>query len=232
MSGGFTKPDSIIFAWDLDQTLAHRVKDTLYMNLKPLRYMNKLFNSYKYGANLLLTNNSNKVYIDFVHESLTKKYNEMFPKHQKTKLFDNIYSATQEANGTYTTPRVLDESVPNGIRTPNHLAKRLEDVANMIEPLGISTEPSGSLSSRVFFFDDIPNHNILYEINKGNYINITPPFTGQGEDNTDYSTVDEALGGFEIVIHRGGASKKYRKTKGKGNGKKRRGKKLTKRRSG
>jgi len=227
------RSDSIFFVWDLDQTLAHRNGNNTYVNLRALRCMNKLFNSPRYGANLLLTNNSSTGYIDYIHNSLTKIYNEMFPEEEEDLLFDNIYTAVRKNNGSYSTPRVLDESVPEWARTPNHLAKRLEDVASMLDGIGIESYGSlDSLAHRVFFFDDLPNHIIRSELPEGHYIQITPPFKGPGEDNTDYSTAENAVSGIEIVVHKGGAYKKYRKTKVKAKGKKRRDKKLTKRKSG
>jgi hypothetical protein len=214
--------------------------------------MNKLFNSPRYGANLLLTNNSSTEYINHIHNSLTKIYNEMFPEKEEERLFDYIYTAARRVNGSYLTPRVPDESVPEWARESNHLAKRLEDVENMLRDMIKKTyeeyeipedeipddEPEKSLESlrnRVFFFDDLPNHILRSELPDGHYIQITPPFIGPGEDNTNYSIAENALDDIEIVVQKGGASKKYRKTKGKakGNkGKKRRGKKLTKRKSG
>jgi hypothetical protein len=254
MSGASTRSDSIIFVWDLDQTLAHRNGSNTYINLRALRCMHKLFNSPRYGANLLLTNNSSTEYINHIHQGLTEQYNKMFPDETEDLLFDNIYTAGRKNNGSYSTPRVLDESVPEWIRTPNHLAKRLEDVANMLRDIELydSLDSLDSLAYRVFFFDDLPNHNIRTELPAGHYIQITPPFKGPGEDNTDYSSAENAVltpsaenavptpsaknavpipnSNIEIVVQKGGASKKYRKTKGKG--KKRRGKKLTKRKSG
>ena len=250
-----TRSDTIFFVWDLDKTLAHRNGNNTYVNLNALRCMNKLFNSPRYGANLLLTNNSSTEYIDHVHVSMTDVYNKMFPEQTEDLLFDNIYTAARKNNGSYSTPRVPDESVPEWARTPNHLAKRLEDVASMLDGIGIESYGSlDSLAYRVFFFDDLPNHIIRSELPVGHYIQITPPFKGPGEDNTDYSTAENAVvkptaenalptpsaenalptpkSNIEIVIHKGGAYKKYRKTKAKAKGKKRRGKKLTKRKSG
>ncbi len=245
------RPDSIIFVWDLDQTLAHKNNKNIinpYINDRALRCMHKLINSPRYGANLLLTNNSDIKYINYIQDKLTEKYNKMFPDEKEDSLFDNIYTAARERdNGRYLNPRVLDESVPEWIRTPNHLAKRLEDVEIMLREMIEKTyenyekppdyetmveESLRSLRERVFFFDDLPNHNIYDQLPEGHYIQITPPFIGPGEDNTKYSTAENALLPIEIVVQGGGASKKYRKTKGKGKGKKRRGKKLTKRKSG
>jgi hypothetical protein len=248
MAGDPTNPNTIIFVWDLDQTLAHPsgFKFALdytephygyldpeygfvYINYKMLVYIHKLINSPRYGANLLLTNNSDGEYIERVSEHLTKVYNIMYPDDTEDSLFDNIYTAERNEGG-YTTPRVLDETVPVKRRSPNHLAKRLEDVANMV---GI--EPSESLARRVFFFDDLPNHKIRAQIGD-NYIQIRPPFRGSGKDTTDYSRVEQALVNasnnasnnalenasnsslandtINIIVHKGGAYKKTRKRKG------------------
>ena len=221
-------PNGLIFVWDLDQTLA----SDKALNTKALEWMNKLFKSDKFIANLLLTNNSDGEYINRVHVRLIDKYNEMFPVEEgkrnsvgkgnsvekRNSLFNNIYTAEHDENG-YTTPRALDETVPVRQRTPNHLAKRLVDVENMLKDLGLSVSSlDGSLAEHVYFFDDLPNHILRSELPRGHYIQITPPFSTDENDTTDYSSVQFALDRFTIRInHSGGAYTKTRKRRGKRN---------------
>ena len=219
-------PNGLIFVWDLDQTL---VSDKA-LNTKALEWMNKLFNSDKFIANLMLTNNSDGEYINRVHVRLIDKYNEMFPVEEgkgnsvekRTTLFNNIYTAEHDENG-YTTPRALDETVPVRQRTPNHLAKRLVDVENMLKDLGLSVSSlDASLAEHVYFFDDLPNHILRSELPRGHYIHITPPFSTDENDTTDYSSVQFALDRFTIRInHSGGAYTKTRKRREEGQRKRR-----------
>jgi len=211
-SGGFGSlggsDDGLIFVWDLDQTLVN--SPNVDVNTNALKLMNYAFETGKLTANLMLTNNSNEGFITAAQMELLKKYNELYDT-KRYFLFDSTYSATH-AN------RVVDESVPKALRSPGHKAKRLEDVKNMLNELNL---PTNSLESRVFFFDDLPNHIIRGEIGN-HYIQITPPFN-TGEDTTNYGPVYAALGGQTGGSR--GRFIKYRRSKRKY----KKGKKLTKR---
>ena len=205
--------NGLIFVWDLDQTLIDgpEIKN---INKNALTLMNTAFDSGKLTANLMLTNNGDEGFITAAQIELRDKYNQMFSKSQRRFLFNLTYNAN-------TQKRVPDMTVPENSRTPGHKAKRLEDVINMLNDMGIN-ETLESISSRVFFFDDL-DHVIRTQIPAANYIQITPPFN-TGKDNTNYEPVLSAL------RQSGGASKKHtRKSKRSKSKKYKKHKKLTKR---
>ena len=218
-SGGISlggSDDGLIFVWDLDQTLISG--PSVNINTNALKLMNTAFESGKITANLMLTNNSSDAFISAVQIALLKKYNDMFDT-KRYFLFDATYSATH-------VNRVIDETVPKNLRTPGHKAKRLEDVKNMLNDLNL---PSDYLESRVFFFDDLPNHMIRREIGD-NYIQITPPFNTDEQDTTNYEPVYAALGiqaGGSRFLRAYQVPRKFRVTRARRKNKK--GKKLTKR---
>ena len=196
---GGTNPDGIILVWDLDQTLISG--EDGYLNDNALKCMNRAFLSPNFSANFLLTNNSDQGFINMAHIALTQRYNELYPNNQRGFLFDVMYTASQTPNGFYRDPRVLDETVPFENRTPGHLAKRLQDVKNMLREIDFDRDLD---PSRVFFFDDLPHHILRTELPEGHYILITPPFGRRLEDTTNYSKV------YEHLPQNGGSRKKKR----------------------
>ena len=218
--GGFSQgmpegnTNGIILVWDLDQTLISG-PTIENINENALRIMHEAFESPKFTANLMLTNNGNEKFITMAQIALREKYNQMFPESQRFSLFSITYNSV--TNG-----RVPDNTVPVAERTPGHKAKRLEDVANMLNKLGL---PTDSLESRVFFFDDLPRHVIRTQIPPANYIQITPPFNTVDADLTNYAPVRAFLA--QVGASRRYKGRKSRKGKGKGKGHKKT-KKLTK----
>ena len=203
--------NGIILVWDLDQTLISG-PNIENINENALTIMHEAFESPKFTANLMLTNNGNEKFITMAQIALRDKYNQMFDESQRFSLFSITYNSV--TNG-----RVPDNTVPVAERTPGHKAKRLEDVANMLINLGLSTD---NLAPRVFFFDDLPRHVIRTQIPAENYIQITPPFNTVAADDTNYAPV-------RAFLAQVGASRRYtgRKSR-KGKGKRKTAKKLTK----
>ena len=64
-----------------------------------------------------------------------------------------------------------------------------------------------TLKDRVYFFDDVPDHQIRREIPADNYIQITPPFLPDIEDLTLYTII------FTLLGMAGGSKKKLGKTR-------------------
>jgi hypothetical protein len=66
----------------------------------------------------------------------------------------------------------------------------------------------------VFFFDDIPDHEILAEIPPAHYIHISPRFEPFVQDQTDFKPL------LDAISARGGYRKRprTRKTRGKRKG--------------
>lgn len=182
-------PNGAILVWDLDKTLVANYFDMVtsieepIININALRAMNTAMKG-NFSANMMLTNNGNLRFIQFVIFLMTKKYNEMFPDEQVAFLFSVIYTAAINPDGTYKDPRVPDTTVPQSKNDPGYAAKRLEDVRNMCVEGEI---PADNLAERIFFFDDLPSHIIRGEIN--HYIQIQPPFNTVEGDLTDYSPV-------------------------------------------
>ena len=215
--GGFSQgvpegnPNGIVLVWDLDQTLING-PNIENINENALRLMHEVFESPKFTANLMLTNNGNEKFITMAQIALLTKYNQMFPGSQRFSLFSITYNAV-------TNSRVPDTTVALAERTPGHKAKRIEDVVKMLNDLGLSTD---SLESRVFFFDDLPAHVIRTQIPPANYIQITPPFNTVAGDLTNYAPV-------RAFLAQVGASRKRKSQKHKSKRKsKKHTKKLTK----
>ena len=213
--GGFSQglpegnPNGIILVWDLDQTLING-PEVENINENALRIMHEAFESPKFTANLMLTNNGSEPFITMAQMALLDAYNTMFPESKRFSLFSITYNAVTKS-------RVPDTTVPVAQRTPGHKAKRIEDVAKMLNDLGL---PIGSLPERVFFFDDLPAHVIRTQIPAANYIQITPPFNTVEEDRTNYAPV-------RAFLAQVGASRRNRKSKRKTKARKT-AKKLTK----
>ena len=194
-------PDGAILVWDLDKTLVANyfnpeipadIEDPI-INTNALRIMNAAFKSPNFSANMMLTNNGNLRYIQLVIPLMTNHYNRMFPEEQVSLLFSCVYTAARNPNGSYKDPRVLDVGQPESRTDPRYVAKRLEDVRNMCQEAEIPIE---NLASRIFFFDDNPEHQMVtrQEIQRGHYIQIEPPFDTVAGDRTDYGAVLAFLG--------------------------------------
>jgi hypothetical protein len=115
-------------------------------------------------AILLYTNNGDYDYIKAVEEKIEKEY---IPGFQ----FDYIMWRRDPLRAYQTSggPKVID------------------DVYTMLEEIHV---PSADLPNRIIFFDD-QIHFLVDEINRSNYIKITPPFSKESAslDETNYSTV-------------------------------------------
>ena len=214
--GGFSQgipegnTNGIVLVWDLDQTLISG-PTIANLNENALRIMHEAFESPKFTANLMLTNNGNEKFITMAQIALLEKYNQMFPESQRFSLFSITYNAVTKGR--------INHPVTNEAAQLGGKAKRLEDVANMLNDLGLSTD---SLEQRVFFFDDLSGHVIRTQIPPANYIQITPPFNTVATDTTNYAPV-------RAFLAQVGASRRTRKAKAKKTkGRKKTAKKLTK----
>ena len=189
-----------VLVWDLDKTLVAKyfnvdknseIVDPI-INTNALRIMHAAFKSQHFSANVMLTNNGNLKFINFVLFLMTNTYNEMFPEDKVGFLFSVIYTSARNPGGSYKDPRVIDPSKPESNKDPRYVAKRLEDVKNMLEEGELSAT---NLRERVFFFDDNTGHQMVTkgEIPGKNFIQIEPPFNTVSEDYTNYSEVVEFL---------------------------------------
>ena len=189
----------LVLVWDMDNTLVGNYYDVLnrssrevlHFNRNAVSILDQAIQAKARGtvdAIFMLTNNADKDFIEYVHNRL------------KTKLdiplvFDYIMDRTHEAR-----PPPSDDP-----------PKRLEDVEFMMKAVGKSTY---NLANRVFFFDDIPDHEILAEIPAAHYIHIFPRFEPFVQDQTNFKPL------LDAISARGGHRKRprTRKTRGKRRG--------------
>lgn len=179
----------LVLVWDMDNTLVgnyYDVTDTtsyniLYFNKNAVDVLEQALiarDQRKVDAIFMLTNNSDKDFIQYVHNRLKRRLKVPF-------VFDYIMDRTHEA-------RPLSDNPP----------KRLEDVEYMMRAVDLS---SYNLSSRVFFFDDIPDHEILNEIPSSHYIHIFPRFEPFVQDQTNFKPL------LDAISSRGGARRRQLK---------------------
>jgi hypothetical protein len=191
----------LVLVWDMDNTLVGNYfdvenkseNDILYLNRNAVAVLQTAVNAKMRGtvdAIFMLTNNADKQFIEYVHNRLKTRLDIPF-------VFDYIMDRTHEAR-------------PPPVDNP---PKRLEDVEFMMKAVGKSTY---NLANRVFFFDDIPDHEILAEIPPAHYIHIFPRFEPFVQDQTDFKPL------LDAISARGGYRKRprTRKTRGKKKGKK------------
>ena len=191
----------LVLVWDMDNTLVGNYYDVLdrssrevlHFNRNAVAVLDQAIQAKARGtvdAIFMLTNNADKDFIEYVHNRLKTKLDIPF-------VFDYIMDRTHEAR-----PPPSDDP-----------PKRLEDVEFMMKAVGKS---SYNLANRVFFFDDIPDHEILAEIPAAHYIHIFPRFEPFVQDQTDFKPL------LDAISARGGHRKRprTRKTRGKRKGKK------------
>jgi hypothetical protein len=209
-----TKP---VLVFDLDGTLAGRYVDfkeedktmaDVQINprlLNILRLADVARKEERIDAILLLTNNSDKFYIWVVQYIIGKLISGVSREEinggngrniRNYPFFDDIMSRNDSRR-----PRRADGNPP----------KRLEDVQRMLEGIGSSTE---NLAGRIYFFDDIPDHDIRKHIVPagGKYIHITPAYQPGMRDETDINEITSILTIRRENLPAGGGRKK-RKTR-------------------
>jgi len=189
----------LVLVFDLDETIAKFVEikrnlsniNDIVINPTILDILGKATQAKETGvvdAILLLTNNIDGNYITIIEYIIS----------------DNIISGDFQFDDMMKRddPRRYDTSkIPNKV-------KHIEDVKRMLLKLGKSVD---NLPERVYFFDDIHNHEIGKYIPDDHYIKITPKYDPTTKDLTDYSAVYRALGlPYEQL---GGLSRKTRKAK-------------------
>jgi hypothetical protein len=183
-----------IFVWDLDDTITHLENRIIYYNSKAvgtLKYAIDARDQGKVDAIFLLTNNSDKRYIDDIHQTL----NDTLGK----EVFDYIFHAGMEGR-----------NVPSG-KAVNYATKSLSDVEKMIDainPIRENPLSKENLINRILFFDDqehILSKQLRDSGNGNNYIKITPPF--RMDDETNWVHVLDILGG------QGGGKRRKPKTR-------------------
>jgi hypothetical protein len=206
------EPGGIILVWDLDKTLvseyipkkANQTNASYLQNewditlnssaLQILKKANELKGE-KVSAIFLLTNNSDRLFIQKVIETIEKTLGTSY-------IFDLVYDA-------------LHENRIHQIKNlPKQFAmKSMIDVQNMLKDVGYSISYDKLLENgkrNIFFMDDMNSHEL---VKQSNFIHITPPFNSDEEDKTDYSPLTSVLGmSIKKNLLKGGQRKK-RKTR-------------------
>lgn len=223
-------PEKPVLVFDLDETLiaSEKVYDTTIFayRLTEIKVNEKLLEIIHMAKEkgwqvLLLTNNENARvifegvegrFVDVSLAEITKAYTEKYGP--VDHLFDHILTAERGRNSinnsnsvkrTYLKKRIeihyKDKNGHNRIRYYAKPVKSLQDVRNM---LGRDIK-----GSDVYFFDDDNEHQLCHE---SKFIHITPPFSGKGDDTTDYHLLN-AKGGRRTRRRRGRRGSKGRKLK-------------------
>ncbi len=171
-----------ILVWDLDETLVSGWPETPIVNptaLKILELADKARDAGRVEAIFLLTNNSDKDYINAALIQLPP--------------FDNVMDSTHRS-------RTRLPSVGN---FNGNVSKSLSDVVQLFAEVGRSVSRD-DIKNRVLFFDNYSDHVMKDEIPKAHYIHITPDFKAGSvkKDLTRWSYVRKLLVGSKRVTRK------------------------------
>jgi hypothetical protein len=229
----------LILVFDLDQTIINtdargvfpgvypmteEYKNLLKEQLNP-RVLDILLRAAKLrrigvDAIFLLTNNSNPNYVANIDALLLELSNNSIGQYKKRK----VPFVTEDIPGT--------DFFFDYIMTANHpyrrdMIKSTHEIEYMMGYLGMSMSV-GDLFSRLYFFDDVANHEIRRELKyysdgkySNHYIFITPPFRPGYDDRSNYEPIESALTELEtskidVVVQGGNRYKsKHKKTQRK-----------------
>jgi hypothetical protein len=192
-----------VLVFDLDETLS-AVNDSEWigklppfkkaiLNRKAIEILKRAVALRRRGqvaAILLLTNNDSDEYIDGIVKRLEAKVG---------CAAGTLFDLKAKRNDTVT-PRT-----PDPVNGAGYPLKDVVTVERMMKRLGKSTD---QLASRIFFFDDIPNHVMSKEVQPSQYIVMKWVQKVDGKivsfhDQTNYAPVHEALG-YPAVQKRAG----------------------------
>jgi hypothetical protein len=175
--------DGLVLVWDVDHTLSGQYFDPklftnpkinpldyVILNLNALEVIKKAIIAKTTGGVSkigILTNNDNEEFISLVKEAISIKIGNPNP-------FDFTITANRQNQNVG----------PNGqlIKSIATIQDKLPGEENLIK--------------RVYFFDDMPDHVIRKEFGeefKDHYIQITPPFSFEIKDRTNWEPILDAL---------------------------------------
>ena len=171
-----------ILVWDLDETLVSGWPNTPIINptaVKILELADKARTSGRVEAIFLLTNNSDKDYINAAIVQLPP--------------FDNVMDSTHRSR----------TKLPSIGNYNGNVSKSLSDVVQLFAEIGVSVAKD-DIKNRVLFFDNYPDHVIKDEIAKAHYIHITPDFKAGSvkKDLTRWNYVRKLLGASKRVTRK------------------------------
>lgn len=153
----------------------------------------------KVSAICLLTNNSSTILVSAVDEVL---YEETGSKGKYKTYRGNANDRTMPDKPYFFDSIMMRQHSSRPKTIDNNPPKRLLDVLNMLEFIGIKAGPDSIKD--VFFFDDIGTHALRPEFNfmsdgkyKDHYIQITPPYRTDIIDKTDYNPILHTLANLD-----------------------------------
>lgn len=184
-------PLGLVYVFDLDNTIVgnyfhlhkHPQRE-VHLNPLCLHMLTYLVDQREKGdvaAIFLLTNNSDDIFINFVHNEL------------KGHLFGNPFSQQTVFDVIFDARHPERELVKEGFMVGTH-KKSLKDVEKMLKQIGKSSE---KLIERCVFIDDQIYHHLCAELitaGKGHhFIHIYPPFIRKS-----YKTLTQASSAFVV----------------------------------
>ena len=197
----------LILVFDLDDTIAHMRSDSIVqINQRILNIFNYIKQNALRGSVIdtifLLTNNSIKKYIKYIDNLLLMAIGSTgaFKGGEQGYPVDNYFF-----------DYIMDyvHSSRNYDKT-----KSIEDVVYMLDKLNISYSSTADIMSRTFFFDD-QEHNMRIDMSvhgfPDHYIKITPPFTIDDNDKTNYYPVLDSIQKESQTLIGGGKRSRYKK---------------------
>ena len=160
-----------ILVFDMDQTITgdyfnvlkepKREIDINPMCLDILREAVKGKQTGETSAIFLLTNNSDRLYIKKMHNTLKEKLDI------KSDIFDYIMDANHRMRNSLS-------------RHPNHKEKSIQDIQWMCTMTNTLGSYRQNLLERVIFFDDQDQHTLVNQLRKAgfhnNFVHINPPY--------------------------------------------------------
>jgi hypothetical protein len=178
-----------------DPLLRLTIRESLNWNVvNILKRAAALRASGKVSAICMLTNNSSTIMVSAVDDVLR----EIVGSNGRYKTYSGNSTADTMPDKTYFFDSIMmrqHASRPQVYDPP----KRLLDILNMMEYMGIKDKGLDSIKD-IFFFDDIGTHNLRAELNfmangkySNHYIHITPPYSKNFQDKTHYDSVLKAL---------------------------------------
>jgi len=159
----------------------------------------KLRPSGQVSAICLLTNNSSTILVSAVDEVL---FEEIGSKGKYKTYRGNANDRTMPDKPYFFDSIMMRQHSSRPKTVDNNPPKRLVDVLNMLQFIGIEAGPDSIKD--IYFFDDIGTHALRPEFNfmsdgkyKDHYIQITPPYNKYLQDTTDYRSVLHALAALD-----------------------------------
>ena len=181
--------------------LKERIRQGLNWNIiNIIKRAVKLRPSGKVTAICLLTNNSSTILVSAVDEVL---YDETGSKGKYKSYKGNANDRTMPDKPYFFDSIMMRQHSSRPRTIDNNPPKRLVDIITMMKFLGVKDTGIETMKD-IYFFDDIGSHALRGEFNfmsegkyKDHYIQITPPYSRDIDDTTDYNPILHALANLD-----------------------------------